>query len=281
MNGSAPNCSAIGSQMLVNKKCQPNLCRASMELVHSSYTSRLVTSTTEAAKHSVSTCVISSPLRSRRKNARGPAKGPAARTTWEDAAMLLNLGDGLHLLFDDFFREFCIRKRLGEFLAVAQHPLQKSLQGVPLRSVRDLCGDQQPGKARNRIGGLSVGVSDGNTKIIRHVLRRGSRSRADSGKVRLYEVPGGVSDTPVGHVVLDGEDQLDIADGIRRLLDQARHAFVAFSAESHRPVHRGSFSDLGFPGTADLRKIVGPDVSRPATIGAVNHNDIVGGKVDA
>src|SRR5712691_5103279 len=106
MNGSAPNCSAIGSQMLVNKKCQPNLCRASMELAHSSYTSRLVTSTTDAAKHSVRRCAISSPLRSRRKNARGPAKGPAGRTTWEDAAMLLNPGDGLHFLFDDFFREF-------------------------------------------------------------------------------------------------------------------------------------------------------------------------------
>src|SRR6266852_1451835 len=228
--------------MLVNKKCQPNLCRASMELAHSSYTSRLVTSTTEAAKHSVRRCAISSPLRSRRKNARGPEKGPAARTTWEDAAILLNPGDGLHFLFDDFFRESCIRKRLGEFLALGQHPLQKTLQSVPLRSVRNPCGNQQPGKARNRIGGLSVGVGNGNTEIIRHVLRRGSRSRADSGKVRLYEVPCGVSDTPVGHVVLDGVDQLDIADGIRRLLDQARHAFVAFPAESHWPVHRGSFS---------------------------------------
>src|SRR2546425_1666737 len=221
----------IGSQTLVKKKCQPNLWRASRELAHSSYTSRLVTSTTEAAKHSVRRCAISSPLRSRRKNARGPAKGPVARTTWEDAAMLLNLGDGLHLLFDDFFREFCIRKRLGEFLAVGQHPLQKSLQGVPLRSVRDLCRYQQPGKARNRIGGLSVGVGDGNTEIIRHVHGRGSRCRADSGKVRLYEVPCGVSHTPIRHVVLDGVDQLDIADGIRRLLDQARHALIAFCGE--------------------------------------------------
>src|SRR5713226_4836469 len=148
----------MGSQMLVNKKCQPNLCRASMELAHSSYTSRLVTSTTDAAKHSVRRCAISSPLRSRRKNARGPAKGPAGRTTWENAAILLNPGDGLHFLFDDLFREFRIRKRLGEFLAVGQHPLQKTFQSVALRSVRNLCRNQQPGKARNRIGSLSVGV---------------------------------------------------------------------------------------------------------------------------
>src|SRR5260370_12093652 len=108
--------------MLVNKKCQPNLCRASRELAHSSYTSRLVTSTTEAAKHSVSRCAISSPLRSRRKNTRGPAKGPAAPTIWEDAAMLLNPGDVLHFFFNYLFRQLGVRKRLGQFLAVGQHP---------------------------------------------------------------------------------------------------------------------------------------------------------------
>src|ERR1700720_2169570 len=107
MNGSAPNCSAIGSHTRVKKNCNPNLCRASAEPCHNSKISNSVTSTTEAANKNVISRAISSPSRSRLKNEREPAMGPALGTVVVAAIAslnrrLLNLGQR-DLLFSDHF----------------------------------------------------------------------------------------------------------------------------------------------------------------------------------
>ena len=80
MNGSAPYSSVTGSHTRVTKKLKPNLCRASVELTHSSYTSSNVISTTIAAKIKVISRAISSPSRSLDKNEREPTAGSALGT---------------------------------------------------------------------------------------------------------------------------------------------------------------------------------------------------------
>ena len=49
------------------------------------------------------------------------------------------------------------------------------------------------------------------------------------------------------------------------------NALIAFSAQSNRPFHGGSFTDPAAPIGADFRQIVRPNIGGSAAIGAVNH----------
>src|SRR5205807_192104 len=110
MKGRAPNCSKIGSQTEVWKKLKPNLCRARTEPCHNSKTSSTVTRTTEAANKKVIMRAISSPSRSRERNEREPATGPALGTMVVVVAKLhlLDAIQGLQFLYDDFLRKLCV-----------------------------------------------------------------------------------------------------------------------------------------------------------------------------
>src|SRR5258708_20110385 len=115
MNGSAANCSAMGSHTRVKKNCNPNLCPASADPCHNSKISNSVTSTTEAANKNVISRAISSPSRSRLKNEREPAMGPALGTVVVAAIAclerwLLNLGHRDLLFTHPFFRHLPLRQ---------------------------------------------------------------------------------------------------------------------------------------------------------------------------
>src|SRR5229473_1811418 len=148
MKGSAPNCSKIGSQTEVRKKLKPNLCRGSTEPCHNSTTSRRVTRTTEAANKNVITLAISSPSRSRERNEREPATGPALGTVVVDVTTLvgqpalLNFVDGLQFLAHDFLGELRIRQAFCIVLPICQRPLEEALKGIPLRSIGKLLRNQ-------------------------------------------------------------------------------------------------------------------------------------------
>src|SRR5256885_7554425 len=119
MKGRAPNCSKMGSQTEVRKKWKPNLCRGRTEPCHNSKTRRRVTSTTEAANKKVIIRAISSPWRSRERNEREPATGPALGTVLVVVAMLLDVIQGLdrkstrlnssHLVIS--YAVFCLKKK--------------------------------------------------------------------------------------------------------------------------------------------------------------------------
>src|SRR5213076_1753710 len=80
MKGRAPNCSKMGSQTEVRKKLKPNLWRERTEPCHNSKTRSTVMRTTDAANKKVIMRAISSPSRSRERNEREPATGPALGT---------------------------------------------------------------------------------------------------------------------------------------------------------------------------------------------------------
>src|SRR5271155_2841360 len=80
MKGSAPNCSATGSQVLPVRKPKPNLARDGPERIHSSYTRKRVTRNTLAAKISVTRCVIRSQSRQMLMSFLGRDSGGAVTT---------------------------------------------------------------------------------------------------------------------------------------------------------------------------------------------------------
>src|SRR5215467_2422397 len=88
MKGRAPKSPWMGFQIEVRKKLRPNLCRAKVESCQSSTTSRIETSTTDAANKKVIRRAISSPSRRRERNEREPAAGPALGTVVNDVATL-------------------------------------------------------------------------------------------------------------------------------------------------------------------------------------------------
>src|SRR6266571_6089194 len=70
----------MGSHTEVRKKLKPNLWRGRREPCHNTKTSNKVRRTTEAANKKVIIRAISSPSRSRERNERKPATGPALGT---------------------------------------------------------------------------------------------------------------------------------------------------------------------------------------------------------
>src|SRR4029077_15901457 len=162
MNGSAPNCSKMGSQTRVMKKSKPNLWRGSTEPRQSSNTSRTVIKTTEPANKKVMMRAISSPSRRRLKKEREPTTGPAPGTivlvVTISSRQLLNVVERLQLHGDDFLGKPSVSKGLGVLLSIIQHPFDEALDGIALSGVGDFLGNQEPGKAGDGIGRLSWGV---------------------------------------------------------------------------------------------------------------------------
>src|SRR5215470_7319169 len=120
----------IGSQVCVTKKCKPNFCRGSAELVHNSHTSAAVISTTVAAKIKVTSRAISSPSCSLEKKEREPATGPAlgiigftvATSLSSISATLLNLANGLLFLRNNFLGQLGVGKCFHRILPFRHHP---------------------------------------------------------------------------------------------------------------------------------------------------------------
>src|ERR1700732_2432343 len=115
MNGAAPKLSKFGSQILVKKNIHPNFARERCEFTHSSYTSIEVIRSISAANVSVIRCAILSPLRNRRRNARGPACGGTSCAIVVAAAdILLNQRNRLALPGNHVFGKL----RIGQTLIV-------------------------------------------------------------------------------------------------------------------------------------------------------------------
>src|SRR6266850_762068 len=283
MKGRAPKWSKMGSQTEVRKKLKPNLCRGRTESCHNSKTRSKVIKTTEAANKNVIIRAISSPSRSRDKNEREPTAGPALGTVVVVvatlAAVLLDLVEGRQFPCHDFLRKLRIRQVFRIVLPVGQHPGDETLEGVALGRVAKLLRNQEPRKAGNGIDAFTLCVGDGDAEIVRHGLGGGSRGGTNASQIRLDEFPQGIFDRSIGYLVLHRIDELDVADGIGRLLDQTRYALVALATESDGPVHRSALANFFFPVPVNFRKIVSPDISRATAIRSVNDNDVVPGEV--
>src|SRR5215472_16520418 len=158
MNGRAPKSPSTGFQVVVLKKPRPNLCLGKTESCHSSRTSRIDMRTTVAAKTKVIRRAISSPSLRRDRKEREPETGPALGRDVEAVATLLNFGQSLLFLGDHFLREPRVRKSFGVILTVTKHPGYETLDGVALGAVRELLGDEQPGKSGNGISSFPLGM---------------------------------------------------------------------------------------------------------------------------
>ena len=82
-----------------------------------------------------------------------------------------------------------------------------------------------------------------------------------------------VAQEHMAHLVLLGVGVLDVTDGIRQALHKGRHAFIALTASTDRPVDGRAFTDLGFPLGVHLGQVVGEDEGRAGTVGAANRSD--------
>src|ERR1035437_4096524 len=176
MNGSAPNCPATGSHVCVTKKCHPNWWRERAEFTHNSYTSANVTSTILSAAPRTRSSATLSPLTIRRKRAPVPALGTgalelAAETTASDTFSLYGR-NRLQLFRDHGLRQLRKRQHLGHPLAIGQHPLEEVRDDFLLRGILDLCGDQQPCEARDRVCRLAGSVGDRDAEVVGHVRCR-------------------------------------------------------------------------------------------------------------
>src|SRR5712692_8528432 len=173
---------------------------------------------------------------------------PRAQPHWERWPWaLLDLFDSLQFTHLHFLWQPSVGQRLGVILSVRQHPVQEALYGVPLGWILNPRRNQEPSKTRDRIGRLTRRISDGNPEIIGHIARcSGCRSR-DARQLSFDEASSSILDSAVGEVILDRVNQFHVADGIRRLLDYSRDAFIAFAPQAHRPVHRRVTADFTFP----------------------------------
>src|SRR6202035_2048510 len=108
-------------------------------------------------------------------------------------------------------------------------------------------------------------------KVVRDFFYRRSRCGRNASKISLHEFPGDILHLAVRDVVLHRVDQLNVADRVGRLLDQAGNPLIALTAETDWPVYRGAHADFALPVGAGFRKKVRPDVGSAATVGTM-HN---------
>src|SRR5262249_19953944 len=119
-------------------------------------------------------------------------------------------------------------------------------------------------------------VRDRNAKVSGHV-RHGGRSRRNRIQTGFDEVARGVLYASIVNVVLDGVDELDVAESAIDLADLTGNAFIAFGAEAYRPLHAGALADAVLPIGAHLGEVIGPDEAGARTIGAMHdHDGLVG-----
>ena len=144
----------------------------------------------------------------------------------------MNLSDGLELLGNDVLGEFGVRESFDEILAVAERPLQQILDGIALSGVGELTRNEQPSEAGNWIGGFAGAVGNGDAEVGGHVFGGACGRGADAGEIGLDEGAGGVLYGAEGDVVLRGVGELDVGDGVRRLLDETGDAFAPLAAET-------------------------------------------------
>src|SRR5207244_10925879 len=74
-------------------------------------------------------------------------------------------------------------------------------------------------------------------------------------------------------LVLDGVAWLDVADRVRRLLDQTGYAFVPLATDADGPVDGRPLAHGRGPLGADLREVVCEDVGGAAPVRAVDRHD--------
>src|SRR5439155_578720 len=92
----------------------------------------------------------------------------------------------------------------------------------------------------------------------------------DAVEARLHEAAAPVPHRANGKLVLDGVDELDVADRVRRLLDQTGYAFVPLATDADGPVDGRPLAHGRGPLGADLREVVCEDVGGAAPVRAVD-----------
>lgn len=184
-----------------------------------------------------------------------------------DLGRLLERIDGCTDLLRHRGRKRSIVKRAGLVLML-QHPLEKIDEDFPVGGILGGIGNQKPGEAGDGIGVLCRCVGDGDTVIGRHVLETCRRFRHSFDRC-LQPGSSGAAHVGKGDFVLHGVDEFDVPNRTRRLTDEAGNAFVAFRAYPPGPARRRALAGAACPVFADLRQIVGEDVSGAAAVGTV------------
>src|SRR5277367_3873144 len=144
-------------------------------------------------------------------------------------------------------------------LSVIEHPPHEIGEDLSLGGVSGVSGDQEPGKAGDRIRVRTRRVGDGDAIVGGHVFRGTGGGGSDTIGRCLYEFACGVADCTEFHLVLDCVDQLDIANGVRGLTNHAGDAFVSFLADACRPFDGSTLAYLAVPVRADLGEKIRKD----------------------
>jgi len=222
-------------------------------------------------------CIRPEVVYAENENRRTEARSACLRA----ANRLFDLRDALadHVLHG--LRQWSVGQSVGFGLAVIEHPAEEVNERFALGRVSRVGRDQQPGKAGDRIGGCTGSVGDRNTEVGGHCLgRRGGSSGYTVGRSSDI-LAGGVLHRAVGHLVLNGVDQLDVAEGVRGLTNHTGDALVALLTDACGPLHGGALAYLAVPIGADLREVIGEDVGGSASVGAIDGQNRIGRKIDA
>ena len=92
-----------------------------------------------------------------------------------------------HLL--DLLRQRSVTQRSCLTLAVIEHPVHEPNQGLGLGSIAGVGGDQQPGKAGDRVGVRTGGIRNRDAVVRRHVLGGGGGGGGNTVRACLRNLP--------------------------------------------------------------------------------------------
>src|SRR5699024_9731760 len=109
---------------------------------------------------------------------------------------------------------------------------------------------------------------------------RGGGGGREARFAGLDPVAGRVLQRGVGHIVLQGVGQFDIADRAVDLLHVRSRAFVALAADALGPLQLGAFTDPALPLRVHLGQVVAEVEGGAGAIGAVDDADFGGRQVD-
>jgi len=98
-------------------------------------------------------------------------------------------------------------------------------------------------------------------------------------KICIHKFAGFVLENCIGEVVLHGiTASSDVPDGTVRLFHQSGYAFISFSTEADRPIHRSFLFRYHSPCFTHFVQIIGEDVCCAASVRSMNNNDRLSGK---
>src|SRR5919199_2751882 len=265
----APNCSVTGFQLLSVRKPRPKRWSAGRASTSKSTTIPTSTSGTAAAS------ALTAPSKTRSPRSALPLAREVLASRENRVAINCDLSDELLAARGDRVGHRRVRQVLVEALRLVGRPPQQARERQRLGLVGLILVGQQPRGRGDGVRRLTGRIDDAEAQIGRDRVGAGRRRGGDTVQGGIDERAGPVLDHAVAQIVLQGVDQLDVADRVRVLLDLARDARVAGAAQAHRPVHRRAPANLLLPLRVDRAQIVGEAERGAGAVRAVHHHNIL------